>query len=170
MEYEIDNSIHARKIVLAGATGFIGEALRERYMKKGYETVMISRRSGHVSWEDRAAIEQALNGADLLINLAGRSVNCRYNEQNRREIMESRTRTTQTLGEAVAACPQPPKLWINSGTATIYRDARDRARSATAFRSRSPKPGNKPFSTRRRPIRAKPCCGSRSRWAKAEAS
>lgn len=119
-------STNSRKIVLAGATGFIGEALRERYEQNGYETVMISRRPGHISWNDRAAIAQALNGADLLVNLAGRSVNCRYNEQNRREIMESRTVTTQTLGEAIADCPHPPKLWINSGTATIYRDARDR--------------------------------------------
>lgn len=116
----------SRKIVLAGATGFIGEALRERYQQNGYEISMISRRPGHISWDDAAAIAEALNGADLLVNLAGRSVNCRYNERNRREIMESRTTTTQTLGDAIANCPHPPKLWINSGTATIYRDARDR--------------------------------------------
>ncbi|OWR31855.1 TIGR01777 family protein [Saccharibacillus sp. O23] len=115
-----------RKIVLAGATGFIGSALQERYTAEGCDVRMISRRPGHISWDDPTAIVEALNGAEMLVNLAGRSVNCRYNERNRREILASRTETTRILGEAVAACANPPELWINSSTATIYRDARDR--------------------------------------------
>ncbi|WP_172255198.1 TIGR01777 family oxidoreductase [Saccharibacillus deserti] len=115
-----------RKIVLAGATGFIGGALRERYTKKGYDVRMISRKPEHTAWDDSEGLRAALESADLLINLAGRSVNCRYNERNKRDILQSRTETTRILGEAAAACSQPPKLWINSGTATIYRDARDR--------------------------------------------
>lgn len=115
-----------RKIVLAGATGFIGSELQARYAKKGYDVRMISRRPGHISWDDPAAIAEALEGSALLVNLAGRSVNCRYNARNKRDILTSRTDTTRRLGEAVAACSTPPQLWINSGTATIYRDARDR--------------------------------------------
>ncbi|GGN94291.1 TIGR01777 family oxidoreductase [Saccharibacillus kuerlensis] len=114
------------KIVLAGATGFIGRALQKRYAEKGYDLRMISRRTGDISWNDHAEMTNALNGAALLVNLAGRSVNCRYNEHNKREIMNSRTETTHALGEAVMSCYNPPELWINSGTATIYRDARDR--------------------------------------------
>ncbi|SDD11383.1 hypothetical protein SAMN02799630_02129 [Paenibacillus sp. UNCCL117] len=64
--------------------------------------------------------------AELLINLAGKSVNCRYNEANKQAILESRTETTEALGEAVLACAKPPALWLNSSTATIYRHAEDR--------------------------------------------
>src|SRR5262249_19570007 len=65
--------------------------------------------------------------ADVLINLAGRSVNCRYTARNRREILESRVTTTRLLGEAVRGLVHPPALWINASTATIYRHALDRA-------------------------------------------
>ena len=116
----------AGNVVLAGGTGFIGNYFRERYEAEGYEVAMISRRPGHVSWDDREGIVRTLNGADLLINLAGRSVNCRYGEKNREEILRSRTETTALLGEAIGACGEPPRLWINSSTATIYRHAEDR--------------------------------------------
>lgn len=79
-----------RKIVLAGATGFIGSELQARYAKKGYDVRMISRRPGPISWDDPAAIAEALEGSALLVNLAGRSVNCRYNERNKRDILTSR--------------------------------------------------------------------------------
>ena len=71
-------------------------------------------------------IQQALEGAELLLNLAGKSVNCRYHEKNKKEIFSSRTETTNLLGELVATCKTPPKLWINASTATIYRHAEDR--------------------------------------------
>jgi uncharacterized protein (TIGR01777 family) len=67
-----------------------------------------------------------LDGADVVINLAGRSVNCRYNATNRREIMESRTIPTLLVGDAIAQCNNPPRLWLNASTATIYRHALDR--------------------------------------------
>ncbi|WP_309122600.1 TIGR01777 family oxidoreductase [Paenibacillus sp.] len=115
-----------KKVVLAGGTGFIGNDFRRRFELLGYTVVDISRRPGHVSWDDAAGIAKALEGADALINLAGRTVNCRYNAKNREEILISRTETTALLGRAVAACAAPPKLWINSSTATIYRHAEDR--------------------------------------------
>src|SRR5690606_14957641 len=73
-----------------------------------------------------AAIAALLDGADMLVNLAGKSVNCRYNAANRAEILRSRVETTRELAQAIAACSTPPPLWINSSTATIYRHADDR--------------------------------------------
>lgn len=69
----------------------------------------------------------ALEGAELVINLAGRSVNCRYNPENKEEIMRSRVVTTELVGRAIAGCRVPPKLWVNSSTATWYRHAEDKA-------------------------------------------
>lgn len=114
------------KVVLAGGTGFIGQFFEKEFKEKGDTVYIISRQEGHISWEDKQSIVEVLEGAELLINLAGKSVNCRYNERNKREIMESRKRTTRILGEAIEACIEPPKLWINSSTATIYRHAEDR--------------------------------------------
>lgn len=115
-----------KKVVLAGGTGFVGQDFARRFKKRGYDVLIISRQPGHIAWKDRSAIAAALEGAEMLINLAGKSVNCRYTEENRSMIMESRTETTHILGEAVLACAQPPELWINSSTATIYRHAEDR--------------------------------------------
>lgn len=115
-----------KKIVLAGGTGFIGQYLERAYTNEGYIVYIISRQPGQVSWNDESAIIDALEGAEMLVNLAGKSVNCRYNEKNKREIYESRTHTTEALGNAILKCKNPPKLWINSSTATIYRHAEDR--------------------------------------------
>ncbi|TAA71714.1 TIGR01777 family oxidoreductase [Planococcus salinarum] len=115
-----------KKIVLAGGTGFIGQCLERTYTNQGYIVHIISRQPGQVSWHDEQALIQALEGAEMVINLAGRSVNCRYTEKNKREISESRTRTTEALGQAIQKCQNPPDLWINSSTATIYRHAEDR--------------------------------------------
>lgn len=115
-----------KKIVLAGGTGFIGQYLERTYTNQGYIVHIISRQPGQVSWNDEQAMIGALEGAEMVINLAGKSVNCRYNEKNKREIYESRTKTTEALGKAIEKCQKPPQLWINSSTATIYRHAEDR--------------------------------------------
>ncbi|MFX3647758.1 MAG: TIGR01777 family oxidoreductase [Paenibacillus sp.] len=115
-----------KKVVLAGGTGFVGQDFAQRFKKLGYEVLIISRQPGHIAWEDRAGIIEALEKAEMLINLAGKSVNCRYTDENRKVILESRTRTTRILGETILACNHPPELWINSSTATIYRHAEDR--------------------------------------------
>lgn len=115
-----------QKIVIAGGTGFIGTYLEQEFKQRGWEARIISRRPGHISWEDREGIREALEHADLLVNLAGKSVNCKYDEKNKAEILHSRTETTEILGKAVLACEHPPELWINSSTATIYRHAEDR--------------------------------------------
>lgn len=115
-----------KKIVLAGGTGFIGEYLRSRYEALGYSVLIISRRKGHISWEDTKGIIAALENASLLVGLAGKSVNCRYTAKNKALIFSSRTDTTRLLGDAILQCTHPPLLWINSSTATIYRNAEDR--------------------------------------------
>jgi uncharacterized protein len=115
-----------KKVVIAGGTGFIGHFLEDKFRQQGDEVIIISRRSGHVQWNHIPAITAALENADLLINLAGRSVDCRYNAKHKKEILDSRVNTTRILGEAVLKTDHPPKLWINSSTATIYRHAEDR--------------------------------------------
>jgi hypothetical protein len=115
-----------RKIVIAGGTGFLGKFLASQFRQRGDEVLIISRKKGDILWSDPEGMVRALEHADLVINLAGRSVNCRYTKANKREILRSRTETTRLLGESIQKCHQPPRLWINSSTATIYRHAEDR--------------------------------------------
>ena len=117
------------RIVIAGASGFIGEFLAGRYRASGATVSLIGRSGPDAAWGDIAAITELLDGADLLVNLAGKSVNCRYNDRNRAEILRSRVETTRELAAALAGCDSPPPLWINSSTATIYRHAEDRPMS-----------------------------------------
>jgi uncharacterized protein (TIGR01777 family) len=115
-----------KKLIIAGSTGFVGKYLIMRFTSYGYNVVTISRNYADIIWEDFNGIKNALEDADLLINLAGKSVNCRYNETNKAEIFSSRTETTETLGKAILQCQNPPRLWINASTATIYHHAIDR--------------------------------------------
>ncbi|WP_227935928.1 TIGR01777 family oxidoreductase [Alkalihalobacillus deserti] len=115
-----------KKVVIAGGTGFIGDYFKDEFMNNGYEVIIISRQLQHISWEDQVGIKEALEDAEILVNLAGKSVNCRYNQNNKAEILKSRIETTEILGNSLLACKNPPPLWINSSTATIYRYAEDR--------------------------------------------
>src|SRR5689334_7954426 len=115
------------KIVIPGGTGQVGAVLARHFLKKGHEVVLLSRRptsalARTVAWDAQNLGPWAaeLEGADVLINLAGRSVSCRYNDSNRREIMESRVQSTRILGEAMARASRPPRVWLQAGTATIY--------------------------------------------------
>ena len=116
-----------KKIVLAGGTGFLGSFLASKFRAGGDQVIILSRNNGDVQWKDSEVISSVLEGADLVINLAGKSVDCRYNEKNKKDILESRVTTTKAIGNAILKCSHPPKLWINSSTATIYRHAEDRA-------------------------------------------
>lgn len=120
--------------VIFGANGFLGRYLCRHHARQGREVVAIARsRDGwsgdglFLEWDGRSLgpWALALEGAETVINLAGRSVNCRYDEQARHEIIESRVESTRVIGEAIAACQAPPKVWLNASTATWYRDARD---------------------------------------------
>jgi NAD dependent epimerase/dehydratase family enzyme len=117
----------SERIVIAGASGFIGQYLAAAFRAQGAAVALIGRNGADASWGDTAAITRVVDGADLVINMAGRSVNCRYNDANRAEIFRSRLDTTRELAAAIGASENPPPLWINSSTATIYRHAEDRA-------------------------------------------
>jgi len=117
-------------VVLAGASGFIGSYFRQRFAAEGWQVRTVGRAaSADAQWHDDGAITKALDGAELLVNLAGRSVNCRYDARHRREIVDSRVLTTRALGRAIASCATPPRTWINSSTGTIYRHAEDHPQS-----------------------------------------
>ena len=85
-------------------------------MEQGYRVLIISRGRQHINWEDNAAMMAALEGAEVLINMAGKSVDCRYTEANKALILSSRVDTTRKLQQVVDQCEHPPKLWINSST------------------------------------------------------
>lgn len=120
------------RVVLGGASGFMGRALRAHYAAAGREVVTIGRTGADLAWTDAAGIADAVDGASLVVGLAGKSVNCRYTERNRDEIFASRLTTTRALGTAIAAADAPPPLWVNSSTATIYRHADDRPMTESA--------------------------------------
>lgn len=122
-------------IVIIGANGFLGRYLTRHCARQGKEVVAVARhRAGwsgdgmFLEWdgESQGPWALALEGAEAVINLAGRGVNCRYHRKNRREIIDSRVRSTEAVGRAVAACRVPPKVWLNASTATWYRHAEDR--------------------------------------------
>jgi uncharacterized protein (TIGR01777 family) len=115
-----------KKVVIAGGTGFLGSYLSRRFKDEGYEVIIIARSSG-VKWSDQPGMINALNGAEMLINLAGKSVNCRYTEENKKLLLSSRVESTMALGDALKCCDQPPKIWFNASAATIYREEKDRA-------------------------------------------
>lgn len=119
----------SKRVVIAGASGFIGTRLVESFRAEGAAVSVIGRGAADANWGDHDAILALIDGADLLVNLAGKSVNCRYGARNRAEIRSSRVDTTQELARAVRAASVPPPLWINSSTATIYRHADDRPMS-----------------------------------------
>ncbi|WP_343925250.1 epimerase [Rhodoglobus aureus] len=111
--------------VIAGASGFVGTALVQAFRDDGYDVRLIGR-SAEVTWNDPAGIARVIDGSAVVINMAGKSVNCRYNDANRNEILRSRVDTTRALREAIAAASNPPAVWFTSSTATIYRHSTDR--------------------------------------------
>ncbi len=115
------------KIVLPGGSGQLGTLLARAFQQDGHEVVVLSRKLYPAPW--RVVLWDALtvgdwagevDGADAVINLAGRSVNCRYTPENRRLIKVSRVLSTQAVGQAIAQAKQPPHVWLQSSTATIY--------------------------------------------------
>ncbi len=114
------------RVVIGGSTGFMGRHLLERYRRAGREVVTVSRTGADLTWSDADGLARAIDGASLVIGLAGKSVNCRYTPRNRAEIFSSRLRTTGALARAIAIAANPPPVWMNSSTATIYRHAEDR--------------------------------------------
>jgi hypothetical protein len=125
--------ISALRIVIPGGSGQVGQMLARHFHRQGHAVCVLARRPASRPWRtvvwnahDLGDWARELDGADWVINLAGRNVNCRYTEANRREIMESRVLSTEAVGRTIAASAHPPALWMNASTATIYRHALDR--------------------------------------------
>lgn len=115
------------KIVIPGGRGQVGGILARAFASRGDEVVILSRSSGPagshiVSWDARTLGQwtREIDGCDIVINLAGRSVNCRYNVANERAMMDSRIQSTRIVGEAIARAARPPRIWLQASTATIY--------------------------------------------------
>jgi len=123
-----------RRIVLAGGHGYLGRVLAGYYRSITEEIIILSRKAqpdiGNIKtiiWDGAASGPwlQSLDGADLLVNLCGKNVNCRYTEENRKEIIRSRVIPTKLLGSVIRQMENPPRVWINVTSATIYRHAED---------------------------------------------
>ena len=138
-----------KKISIAGGTGFIGQELIKYFtpendvivLTRGIKNVQTNscKKSIHfaddylnlrfVIWDAKhqGNWSKEIEGADIIINLCGKSVNCRYTKKNKKEIFDSRTQPTAAIGEAIQKCVSPPKLWLNASSTTIYRNAADRS-------------------------------------------
>jgi uncharacterized protein (TIGR01777 family) len=127
------------KIIIPGGSGFLGQHLADYFMLKGFDVVILSRREerstvsvdGNIhykKWDGESLDEWAdiFENALAVINLTGRSVDCRYTEKNKAEILNSRINSTKIIGTAIKNCENPPKIWLNSSTGTIYRYSEDK--------------------------------------------
>ncbi len=112
------------KVVATGGTGQLGRVLARELRAEGHEVVIVGRSAGGdvVPWDGRTLGPWArhVDGADVVVNLAGRSVNCRYHKHHLAEMMFSRVDSTRVVGEAIAAAAKPPRVWLQMSTATIY--------------------------------------------------
>jgi uncharacterized protein len=122
------------RIVIPGGSGQVGTVLARAFHDHGHDVVVLSRRRSVrpwrvVEWDGQSlgAWQREIDGSDVVINLAGRSVNCRYTAANRREILDSRVSSTRVVGEAIARATQPPRVWLQASTATIYAHRYDSA-------------------------------------------
>ena len=124
-----------KKLIIAAGTGFLGQVLVNHFKDKFDEIVILTRGKSqtidkikYVNWNAKtfSGWENELEKATILINLAGKSVDCRYTKENKKQILLSRIESTKILNKAVLNCKNPPKHWLNSSTATIYRFSLDK--------------------------------------------
>jgi len=124
-----------KTVVIAGGSGFLGKVLTNYFHDKVEKIVILSRSEEkivdnihYLQWDGKTLGEwtNSIDGSDVLINLAGKSVDCRYHQKNKDLILSSRLDATKVLGQAIMECPNPPKVWLNSSTATIYRHSLDK--------------------------------------------
>lgn len=126
------------KIVIPGGSGQVGTMLARAFHREGWSVVVLSRRPKHAPWKvvpwdgvSPGPWISEIDGADVVINLAGRSVNCRYSAHNRREILHSRVESTLAVGAAITGARRPPSVWLQASTATIYAHRYDEDNNET---------------------------------------
>jgi hypothetical protein len=124
-----------KKIVLAGGSGFLGQALARHFSALSWEVVVLTRQPKpradglrEVAWDGETvgAWARELEGAEAVVNLCGKSVDCRFTVTNRKALLESRILPTQAIGQAIANCQSPPRVWLNSSSASLYKHTFDR--------------------------------------------
>ena len=128
--------MHKGRIVLAGGSGFLGTCLARELEARRYEIIILSRTPGpdtdnikRVVWDGKTLGDWAawLKGAEAVVNLTGKSVNCRYTARNRREIIDSRVNSVNVIAKALLECTSPPRSWIQASSLAIYGDTGDHA-------------------------------------------
>ncbi len=125
-----------RKVVIAGGSGFLGTALSAELIARDYSVVVLGRgaagqRGGvrHLHWDGKTLGDWAvaLEGADAVVNLTGKNIDCRHTPENRAEIIRSRVDSVHVLGEAIARCAQPPQVFVQASATGFYGDTGERA-------------------------------------------
>lgn len=138
------------KIVIPGGSGQIGQVLARSFVERGHEVVALGRGAAGpasaarvVGWDGRTVGAWAgeVDGADVVINLAGRTVNCRYDEENLRQMLDSRVESTRAVGAAIAKARTPPRVWLQMSTATIYAHRFDAPNDEATGRIGGDEPG-----------------------------
>lgn len=136
------------KIVIPGGSGQVGTLLARSFHAGGHEVVEVGRAPRQVPWRtvawdahNQGAWSREIDGADVVVGLAGRSVDCRYTTANRQLILDSRVLSTRAIGTAIAAAKHPPKVWLQASTATIYAHRYDAANDEGTGRIGGDEPG-----------------------------
>lgn len=131
----------SKRVILAGGSGFLGQSLAGDLAAQGYEVIVLTRRPNgdarpvkQTGWDGKTLDKWAslFEGAAAVVNLTGKSVNCRYTPENRKEIIESRVDSVNVVGEAISRCSTPPKAWVQAGSLAIYGDTGDKICDETA--------------------------------------
>ena len=125
-----------KRITLAGGSGFVGQALAPVLLARGYKVIVLGRGASHreggvdyLQWDGRTLGDwaSAIDGAEAIVNLTGKNINCRHTTENRHEIVRSRVDSVRVLGDAIARCPNPPKVFVQtSGVGYLRRHRRSR--------------------------------------------
>ena len=123
------------RIILAGGSGFLGNALARKFVARGDVVIVLTRSpknradgAKEIAWDAKSLGDwkKFVDGAEVVINLTGKSVDCRYNEKNRRELISSRVDSTRIVGDAIARSANPPRIWLNASSGTIYKHSFDK--------------------------------------------
>jgi uncharacterized protein (TIGR01777 family) len=127
--------MNAKRIVLAGGSGFIGRALTKEFLARNYEVLVLTRKARkrtdgvrEVEWDNQHIGEwiQVLDGAEAVVNLTGKNINCRHTPENLREIIDSRVNSVKAIGGAIFHVQKPPRVWVQASAVGFYGDAKDK--------------------------------------------